>query len=218
MISPKNKKKRTNSSREWILRQVSDPYVAKAKKLGYRSRAAFKLLEIDEKFMLLKGNLTVIDLGCAPGGWLQVVSQKLRRNDGNRIIGVDLRCVELIPGVTVLTGDFTEDTTVLRILEELSGQRADLILSDMAPDSCGIPSVDHDRVVGLVRNCLLFCSSALKKGGSFVTKIFHGKEEIGVLDEMKHNFAKVQHFKPAASRGKSAEIYLVAQGFLGSKS
>jgi cell division protein FtsJ len=294
-VSLQNKKKRTQSSKVWLLRQMNDQYVAKAKEQGYRSRAAFKLLEINEKFKLLKRKQTVIDLGCAPGGWLQVVSKvsgvdgkivgggngnswidgkaivgdgraaiagsgnvsndagraivgdsravsdnvsssndraivddsKMvggcgnnvndgsgkATNVGGKVIGVDLKEVAPISGVTLLTGDFTDSVVVDKILLELGNRKADLILSDMAPSACGIPSVDCERIVFLVRSCLQFCFLALRNGGSFVAKVLRGGTEAMLLCEVRRAFTDVCYFKPASSRTESAEMYLVARGF-----
>ena len=203
-------KKRTESSKRWLLRQLNDPYVARAKAEGFRSRAAFKLLEIDEKFHLFRPRQVVVDLGCAPGGWLQVVQ---RRVPQGRIIGVDLQEVAPMEGVTFLQGDFTEETTVDQVLRSLGGQSVDIVLSDMAAMSCGLPKVDYLRIVTLVQAAADFASQVLTPGGSFVAKVLRGGTPTELLAELKRRFAKIDHVKPPASRTDSAEMYIVARGF-----
>ncbi|MDR3285778.1 MAG: RlmE family RNA methyltransferase [Holosporales bacterium] len=209
-ISLNSKKKRTPSSRKWLLRQLNDPYVLKSKKEGYRSRAAFKLIDIDNKFKILKTRQVVIDLGCAPGGWLQVVKQRVK---GGIIIGVDLQEFESISGIRSIIGDFTEKETINNIIEVLQGKKADVVLSDMASSACGISSVDHTRIMFLVKCVLNFCDMVLEKDGCMVAKVLRGGTENTLLAEMKKKFKKVSHFKPPSSRSDSAEIYVVAIGY-----
>ncbi|MDR1597594.1 MAG: RlmE family RNA methyltransferase [Holosporales bacterium] len=205
----KNKKKRTNSSRAWLTRQLTDPYVAQAKKDGYRARSAFKLIEIDDKFQLLKPTNVVVDLGCAPGGWLQVVAQRVRKG---QIIGVDLQNVVPVGDVALIKGDFTEPETVAQLLGGLGGKGVHVVLSDMAAPACGIPSVDALRITLLVRSVADFCDKVLLPGGHMVAKVLRGGTENELLSELKQKFRKVSHFKPASSRADSAEMYLVAIG------
>jgi len=221
-VKLKDNRKRTESSRKWLLRQLNDPYVAKAQDLGYRSRAAFKLIEIDEKYRFLKPGITVVDLGAAPGGWAQVVAEKLKAGTpkgmakGSRIVALDLSEMEPLKGVTILTADFTEEATVQALLENLAESGAggvDLLLSDMAAPASGMTDVDHIRIMNLVEAAYEFACLVLKPGGTFVAKVLQGGTEATLLARLKKSFAKVSHFKPAASRKDSAEVYVIAQGF-----
>jgi 23S rRNA (uridine2552-2'-O)-methyltransferase len=214
----KDNRKRTTSSRNWLVRQLNDPYVTKAQDLGYRSRAAFKLIEIDAKFRFLKPGITVVDLGAAPGGWTQVAAAKLKIGTtkgtakGSQIVAVDLSEIAPIKGVTFLMADFTEESTVQALLENLTGG-VDVLLSDMAAPACGMTDVDHIRIMNLVEAAYEFACLVLKPGGTFVAKVLQGGTEATLLTRLKKSFAKVSHFKPAASRKDSAEMYVVAQGF-----
>ena len=221
-VTLKDRVKRTESSRMWLLRQLNDPYVEKARDLGYRSRAAFKLIEIDAKFKFLKPGITVVDLGAAPGGWTQVAAQKLKvgtqkgTSTGSQIVAVDLTEMAPLNGVTILTADFTEDTTVESILESLASKAnggVDVLLSDMAAPASGMTDVDHIRIMNLVEAAYEFACLVLKPGGTFVAKVLQGGTEATLLARLKRSFAKVSHFKPPASRKDSAEVYVVAQGF-----
>lgn len=223
-------KKRTLSSRRWLLRQLNDPYVARAKECGYRSRAAFKLLDLDRKYRFLRLGQTVVDLGCAPGGWLQVLQSKvLKKPEGNReqtsaqntgcVIGLDLQDVEPLEGVTLLKGDFTSPEivdkleTLLRFAHPEAGQGlVDVVVSDMAAPACGLPKVDHIRIMSLVRDVAAFSQKVLRPGGCMVAKVLRGGTEPTLLADLKRQFTKVSHFKPASSRSESAEIYVVAKG------
>ena len=213
-------KKRTGSSRGWLLRQLNDPYVAKAQSLGYRSRAAFKLIEINEKYRFLKPGITVIDLGAAPGGWTQVVAEKLKignpkdSSQKSQAIAVDLCEMAPLIGVTILTADFTHETTVQAILANLDGG-VDVLLSDMAAPACGTASVDHIRIMNLLEAAYDFAFTILKPGGTFVAKVLQGGTEAALLNRLKKSFTKVSHFKPPSSRKNSAEMYVIAQGFRG---
>jgi 23S rRNA (uridine2552-2'-O)-methyltransferase len=193
------------SNKAWLRRHVTDPYVRKAKEQGYRSRAAFKLLELDKTERLLRPGMTVVDLGAAPGSWSQVAAQKTR--PGGKVIAVDLLDIAPISGVTVLKGDFRE----ARLLEALEGRRADVILSDVLPNLSGIPNVDQARAAELSSAALDFCRKALKSDGVFVLKAFQGEAFDEVLQRLKHDFAKVNVRKPEASRGESRETYVVAR-------
>ncbi|MBM3633062.1 MAG: RlmE family RNA methyltransferase [Alphaproteobacteria bacterium] len=214
----KDNRKRTASSKKWLIRQINDPYVIKAQDEGYRSRAAFKLIEIDAKYHFLKPGITIIDLGAAPGGWTQVAAKKLKVGTrkgttlGSQIIAVDLQDMAPLKDVTILTADFTNDSTVQMILENLKGG-ADVLLSDMAAPACGMTDVDHIRIMNLVEAAYEFALLVLKPGGTFVAKVLQGGTEATLLTRLKKSFAKVSHFKPPASRKDSAEIYVVAQGF-----
>jgi 23S rRNA (uridine2552-2'-O)-methyltransferase len=218
----KDNQKRTESSRNWLLRQLNDPYVTKAQDLGYRSRSAFKLLEIDAKYRFLKPGITVIDLGAAPGGWTQVAAEKLKvgtpkgTQRGSQIVAVDLQDMAPLKDVIILTADFTEEATVQAILDNLSGG-VDVLLSDMAAPACGMTDVDHIRIMNLVEAAYEFACLVLKPGGTFVAKVLQGGTEATLLTRLKKSFAKVNHFKPPASRKDSAEVYVIAQGFRGEK-
>lgn len=205
-------KKRSPQSQRWLERQLNDPYVAAARAAGYRSRAAFKLVELDEKFHLLKPGARVVDLGCAPGGWIQVALRKL--GERGAVVGLDLLPVDPIAGATILQGDF-QDAEVERRVEAALGGRADLVLSDMAPNTTGHAATDHLRIMGLAELALDFALRVLAPGGGFVAKVFQGGSEKVFLETLKARFATVRHAKPPASRKDSAELYVVATGFRG---
>ena len=198
---------RTLSSQSWLQRQLNDPYVQRAKAEGWRSRAAFKLLEIDERFRLLKRGARVIDLGCAPGGWVQVAVKA----GAAGVVGVDLLPIDPIPGSELIEGDFTDPAMPARLLETL-GAPPDLVLSDMAPNTSGHRETDHLRIVGLIELAAAFAAARLRPGGSFVTKSFQGGAEGELLQTLKADYAAVRHFKPKSSRQESSEVYLVATG------
>ncbi|MCR9128166.1 MAG: RlmE family RNA methyltransferase [Alphaproteobacteria bacterium] len=199
---------RKYSSKLWLERQLNDPYVARAKQDGYRSRAAYKLIELDEKFHLIKPGMRVADLGAAPGGWTQVC---LRRG-ASHVAGVDLLEMEDVPGAILLTLDFTEPGADETLKEALGGQ-ADLVVSDLAPWTTGHKATDHLRIVALVEAGAHFALDVLKPGGAFVAKVFQGGATGELLDLLKARFEKVRHYKPPASRQESAETFLIAQGF-----
>ncbi len=202
---------RTPQSTRWLERQLNDPYVKRAKAEGYRSRAAYKLIELDERFAFLKGARRVIDLGIAPGGWAQVVR---RQAPQAAIVGIDLLAVDPIEGVTILQLDFNNDRAPEQLTEALGGV-PDLILSDMAANTVGHPQTDALRTMGLVEVALAFACDVLKPGGAFVAKVFAGGADSALVAEMKRNFTTVKHAKPPASRKASSEWYVVAQGFKG---
>jgi len=206
----KTAKERTPSSQAWLERQINDPFVAEAKARGYRSRAAFKLREIDERFHIIGCGARVIDLGCAPGGWLQVA---LERGAGP-VAGVDLLPVAPLRGAQIVEADFTDPACGATLIA-LVGGPPDLILSDMAPNTTGHRQTDHLRIVGLIEAAVDFALVALKPGGTFVSKAFQGGETSGLLARLKRNFAVVRHVKPKASRAESSELYLLARGFKG---
>jgi 23S rRNA (uridine2552-2'-O)-methyltransferase len=206
----KTAKRHTPSSQAWLERQINDPYAAEARARGYRSRAAFKLTEIDDRFHLLSKDARVIDLGCAPGGWVQVA---LERGAGV-VAGVDLLPVEPLPPAIIVQGDFTEPGCGEALALRLGGA-PDLVLSDMAPNTTGHRQTDHLRIIGLVEAAADFAIGVLKPGGAFVAKAFQGGETAGVLKLLRAHFADVRHVKPKASRAESSEVYLVATGFHG---
>ena len=201
---------RSVSSNRWLERQLNDPYVRRAKAENYRSRAAFKLLELDERFGLLKGVKSVVDLGIAPGGWSQVVG----RRTGAKIVGIDLLPTDPIDGVTILQMDFMDDAAPARLSEAL-GQPPDLVMSDMAANTVGHARTDHLRTMGLVEAALQFAVETLRPGGAFVAKVLAGGADSQLVAELKRHFTSVKHAKPPASRKESSEWYVVAQGFKG---
>ena len=202
---------RTASSNRWLERQLNDPYVRKAKAEGYRSRAAYKLLELDERFNLLRGVKAVVDLGIAPGGWSQVVR---RRAPGAKVAGIDLLPTDPIDGVAILERDFMTDEAPDRLREAL-GADADLVMSDMAANTVGHPQTDHLRTMALVEAGMLFATEVLKPGGAYVAKVLAGGADHGLVAELKRHFTTVKHAKPPASRKGSSEWYVIAQGFKG---
>ncbi len=207
----KTARKRTAQSTRWLERQLNDPYVKRAKAEGYRSRAAYKLLELDEKFAFLKGVKRVVDLGLAPGGWAQVVRKAAPKA---AVVGIDLLPVDPIDGVTILQMDFMDDAAPGRLIGELGGA-PDLVLSDMAANTVGHPQTDALRTMALVETALAFAIDVLQPGGTFVSKVFAGGADSSLVAEMKRNFATVKHAKPPASRKGSVEWFVVAQGFKG---
>jgi 23S rRNA (uridine2552-2'-O)-methyltransferase len=200
-------KTRTASSRAWLERQLADPYAAEARAKGYRSRAAFKLQEMDDRFRLIHRGDRVIDLGCAPGGWLQVALER----GAERVVGVDLLAVDPTPPATIFQGDFTDDDMPERLIEALGGA-PDLILSDMAPNTIGHRRTDHLRIVALIEAAADFAMTTLAPGGAFLTKAFQGGETASINARLKSAFSEVRHVKPKASRADSSELYLLARG------
>lgn len=212
-VTLKSKKKRSQSSRDWLLRQLNDPFVRKAKQEGYRSRAAFKLIEINEKYKILKSGQTAIDLGAAPGGWTQVIAEKV--GSKGKVIALDLQDIEPFsaPNVLILKGDFEDEVIQQQLAEHM--ELADIIVSDMAAPACGIPAVDHIRIINLLESSIHFALTHLAKGGTYVAKVLRGGTEGELLKKLKLYFSKVTHFKPNSSRQDSAEMYVVAMGFKG---
>jgi 23S rRNA (uridine2552-2'-O)-methyltransferase len=202
---------RRASSTRWLERQLNDPYVRRAKAENYRSRAAYKLLELDDRFGLLKGVKSVVDLGIAPGGWSQVVR---RRSPQATVVGIDLLPTDPIEGVAILQMDFMADDAPVRLKEALAAP-ADLVLSDMAANTVGHQQTDHLRTMGLVEAGLDFAIQILRPGGAYVAKVLAGGADSGLVSEMKRHFATVKHAKPPASRKDSSEWYVIAQGFKG---
>jgi 23S rRNA (uridine2552-2'-O)-methyltransferase len=205
-------RRRKPSSTEWLSRQLNDPYVAEAQRLGFRSRAAFKLIELDDRFRLLLPGRRVVDLGCAPGGWTQVAAERVGARGA--VVGVDLAETAPIAGAMILRADIHDPAAVTAIQAELGGL-ADLVLSDMAPSTTGHAATDHLRIVALAEAALTVASQILKPGGAFVAKVFQGGAEGALLAELKRAFAELRHAKPPASRAESAETYVVAKGFRG---
>ena len=209
-VNVKTAKKRSPASAEWLRRQLNDPYVAAAKQQGWRSRAAFKLLELDDRFKFIQPGVRVVDLGAAPGGWTQVA---IHRGSGI-VVGVDLLPVDPIPGSILLQGDFNDPGMPTRLTDAL-GRKADLVLSDMAPNTTGHGATDHLRIMALAELAVVFARDTLAPGGTFVAKVFQGGSERKMLDALKRDFASVRHAKPPASRKESSELYVVAMGFRG---
>ena len=210
----KSTKKRTASSRAWIERQLNDPYVRDAKDKGYRSRAAFKLVELDAKFRFLRKGARVLDLGAAPGGWSQVARARIGEN--GVVVAVDVLALEPIAGVSAIEADLLDPRTLEKIIAELDGA-ADVVLSDMAAPTTGHRATDHLRTLALFEAALDVAEELLKPGGVFVGKVFQGGASAPLLTRLKQDFASVKHVKPPASRKESVELYLVATGYRGSK-
>ena len=205
---------RKPSSARWLSRQLNDPYVAEARRLGYRSRAAFKLIELDNRFRLLRPGQRVVDLGCAPGGWTQVAVARVGRY--GIVVSVDVTETTPLPGATLLTADIRDPATLAAIGNALGGP-ADVVLSDMAPAATGHAATDHLRIVALAEDAFAVASEILKPGGAFVAKVFQGGAEGELLAALKRDFAELRHAKPPASRAESAETYVVATGFRGQR-
>ena len=205
---------RTQASRRWLERQLNDPYVARAKREGLRSRAAFKLMEIDDKAKLLKPGAKVVDLGAAPGGWSQVAAKRVRAGSGGRVVAIDLLAMDPLPGVDFLQLDFLDPDAPER-LKALLGSPADVVLTDMAANATGHRATDHLKIMGLAEAAAEFAREVLKPGGAFLAKVLQGGTEVELLASLKRDFASVKHVKPAASRSDSAELYVLATGYRG---
>ncbi|MBB3064639.1 RlmE family RNA methyltransferase [Limibacillus halophilus] len=205
-------KSRSNSSARWLQRQLNDPYVAEAQKRGYRSRAAFKLLQLDEKFHFFKKGMRVVDLGAAPGGWIQVALERIGKE--GRVVGIDLLPVDPVPGSQIIVGDFLDADAPQRLVDLLGGP-ANAVLSDMAASSTGHANTDHLRIMTLAEVALDFAEDVLAPDGFFLCKVLQGGSEKELLDRLRKSFAKVRHVKPPASRSDSAELYVLATGFRG---
>ncbi len=199
---------RSVASQRWLARQLNDPYVQAAQREGWRSRAAFKLIELDERFHLLTPGARVVDLGAAPGGWAQVAV----RRGAAHVVALDLLPIAPIEGVTLIAGDITDPAMPARLAAALGGP-ADLVLSDMAPNTTGDAATDHLRIIALAEQALAFAREVLAPGGAFVAKVFQGGTERDLLMPMKRAFRSVRHAKPPASRAESAELYVIAQGY-----
>jgi len=213
-VRVKTARGRKKSSTSWLHRQLNDPYVLEAKQRGLRSRAAFKLMELDDRFSLLKPGLRVVDLGAAPGGWTQIAVDRVRAGHpgGGTVVGLDILEWEPVPGATCLTMDFLDPTAPDRLKEALGG-KADVVLSDMAAPTTGHPKTDHLRIMALLEVAWTFAEEVLAPGGSFLCKVFQGGTENELLDRMKRTCTTIRHAKPPASRKDSAEMYVIAQGF-----
>ncbi|MFD2649198.1 RlmE family RNA methyltransferase [Devosia albogilva] len=215
-IRVKTAKKRTVSSTKWLERQLNDPYVARARAEGYRSRAAFKIKEMDEKHKLFHKGTRVVDLGAAPGGWSQVAAKAVGSTDANPlVVGIDYLDMDPIPGVILLKKDFTEDDAPQMLIDAMGGKKADLVMSDMAWPTTGHRPTDHLRIVQLVEIAADFALDVLAPGGAFVAKVFQGGTEHELLHMLKRHFRSTFHAKPPSSRSDSAEAYLIAKGFKG---
>jgi 23S rRNA (uridine2552-2'-O)-methyltransferase len=208
----KTANKRSLSSQKWLERQLNDPYVARAKREGYRSRAAFKLLEIDEKYKILKPGQKIVDLGAAPGGWSQIAAKVV--GPKGKVVGIDLLPIDPMAGVEFIELDFLDESAPGRLIEMLGGP-ADVVMSDMAANTTGHKKTDHLRIIGLAEAAIYFAREILAPGGAFVAKVFQGGTENQLLADLKRDFAVVRHVKPAASRADSAELYVLATGFRG---
>jgi 23S rRNA (uridine2552-2'-O)-methyltransferase len=208
--------KRKHSSKLWLERQLNDPYVAQAKRDGYRSRAAYKLLEIDDKYRLLKPGQTVVDLGAAPGGWSQIAAKRVGATEGKgKVVAIDLLEMGEIPGVEFAQLDFHAANAPEKLRAMLGGGRADIVLSDMAANTTGHRKTDQLRIVGLVEIAAAFAAEILNPGGVFLSKVFQSGADADLLAQLKRDFAVVKHVKPAASRQDSSERYVLATGFRG---
>lgn len=206
---------RSVSSQRWLQRQLDDPYVRRAKTEGYRSRAAYKLKQIDDKYRLLKPGAKVVDLGAAPGGWSQVAAERVKAGEDGRVVAIDLLEIEPIPNVEFERIDFLDERAPARLKEMLGGQ-VDVVLCDMAANTTGHRRTDHLKIMALVEAAAEFAREVLAPGGSFLAKVIQGGTEGELLAALKRDFASIRHVKPPASRADSAELYVLAMGFRGS--
>ena len=213
--TPRNMRSRKASSNRWIERQLNDPYVQETHRRGLRSRAAIKFEQMDDKFPFLKPHMRVVDLGCAPGGWLQIASERIRLNQGKgALVGIDLLETDPIGGAHIIVGDITEPEMVDAVFKAIEG-RADLVMSDMAAATTGHRNTDHLRTMGLLEIALDFAIEVLTPQGTFLAKAFRGGAEKELMDNLHAHFEKVRHIKPPASRAESVETYILATGFIG---
>jgi 23S rRNA (uridine2552-2'-O)-methyltransferase len=216
-VTVKSGGKRKLSSKLWLERQLNDPYVAQAKKEGYRSRAAYKLIEIDDKYRFLKSGMTVLDLGAAPGGWSQIAARRIGAADGKgRVIAIDLLEMPEVVGVTFAQLDFLTESAPARLVAMMGG-RADVVMSDMAANTTGHRKTDQLRMMGLVEAAAAFAAEVLKPGGTFLAKTFQSGADAELMTQLKRDFASVRHVKPASSRQDSSERYVLAMGFRGER-
>jgi len=214
-VTVKSAGKRKLSSKLWLERQLNDPYVAQAKRAGLRSRAAFKLMEIDDKYHFLRPGITVVDLGAAPGGWSQIAAKRVGAANGKgKVIAIDLLEMPEIAGVTFAQLDFQDEAAASKLLAMIGG-RADVVLSDMAANTTGHRKTDQLRILGLVEGAAAFAAEVLNPGGTFVAKVFQSGADASLMAQLKRDFASVRHVKPAASRQDSSERYVLATGFRG---
>jgi 23S rRNA (uridine2552-2'-O)-methyltransferase len=210
----KTGKGRTVSQKQWLERQLNDPYVHEARKLGYRSRAAFKLLEIDDKYRFLKPGGVVVDLGAAPGGWSQIAAARVKSVEGKgKVIAIDMHGMDALPGIAILQKDFLADDAPQMLIEAMGGAKADCVISDMAAHATGHRQTDHLQIMALAEAAHDFARQVLKPGGTFLAKVLRGGTEGELLKRLKQDFAKVMHVKPMASRDDSAELFVLAMGF-----
>src|SRR6267142_4821172 len=217
-VTVKTGGKRKLSSKLWLERQLNDPYVGRAKREGFRSRAAYKLIEIDDRHRLLKGGATVVDLGAAPGGWSQIAAKRVGAADGRgKVVAIDLLEMPEIPGVSFAQLDFLQEDAPEKLLAMMGG-RADVVLSDMASNTTGHRKTDQLRILGLVEGAAAFASDVLNPGGTFVAKVFQSGADADLLAQLKRDFTSVRHVKPASSRTDSSERYVLAMGFRGQPS
>ncbi|MCA0434287.1 MAG: RlmE family RNA methyltransferase [Proteobacteria bacterium] len=215
-VRVKTGKGRTVSQKQWLERQLNDPYVHEARKLGYRSRAAFKLIEIDDKYHFLKPGGRVIDLGAAPGGWSQVAAQRVKSVEGKgKVIAIDMHGMDEIAGVTIFKMDFLSDEALAALIAALDGEKADCVISDMAAHATGHRQTDHLQIMGLADAAHDFARQVLKPGGTYLAKVLRGGTEAELLKQLKLDFSSVRHVKPMASRDDSAELFVLATGFRG---
>lgn len=215
-VRVKTGKGRTVSQKIWLERQLNDPYVHEAKKLGYRSRSAFKLIEIDDKYEILKPGFCVVDLGAAPGGWCQVAAKRVKAEEGKgKVVAIDMHSMDPIPSVTIFKKDFYDEDTPKLLIEALGGERADCILSDMATHATGHKQTDHINIIALVEAGYDFAKTILKPGGTYLAKVLRGGTEGALLASLKKDFRTVRHVKPMSSRDDSAELFMLATGFRG---
>jgi 23S rRNA (uridine2552-2'-O)-methyltransferase len=215
-VRVKTGKGRTVSQKQWLERQLNDPYVHEARKLGYRSRAAFKLSEIDDKYRFLKPGGLVIDLGAAPGGWSQVAAARVKSSDGKgKVIAIDMHGMDGLPGVVVFHKDFLDADAPQLLIDAMGGEKADCVISDMAAHATGHRQTDHLQIMALAEAAHDFARAVLKPGGTFLAKVLRGGTEGELLKQLKQDFAKVMHVKPMASRDDSAELFVLATGFRG---
>lgn len=215
-VRVKTGKGRTVSQKNWLERQLNDPYVHEARKLGYRSRAAFKLSEIDDKYHFLKPGGVVIDLGAAPGGWSQVAAARVKSLDGKgKVIAIDMHGMDELPGVTVFKKDFYDDDAPQLLIDAMDGRKADCVISDMAAHATGHRQTDHLQIMALAEAGHDFARQVLKPGGTYLAKVLRGGTEGELLKTLKQDFTRVMHVKPMASRDDSAELFVLAMGFRG---
>ena len=216
-VRVKTGKGRTVSQKIWLERQLNDPYVQEARRQGYRSRAAFKLIEIDDKYKFLKPGGKIIDLGAAPGGWSQVAAKRVSAETGQgKVVAIDMHGMDPIGGVTIFKNDFYDEDAAAVLIEALGAAKADCVLSDMAAHATGHRQTDHINIIALAEAGFDFARSVLKPGGTYLAKVLRGGTEGELLKLMKTDFASVKHVKPMASRDDSAELFVLAQGFRGS--
>jgi 23S rRNA (uridine2552-2'-O)-methyltransferase len=217
-VRVKTARGRTPSQKHWLERQLNDPFVHEAKRLGLRARSAFKLAEIDDKYRIFRPGMLVVDLGAAPGSWSQLAAQRIRADEGEgRVVAIDLHGMDPLPGVTILRKDFLDPDAPSKLKEALGDRQADVVLSDMAAHATGHRQTDHLRIMALCEAALMFAREALRPGGAFLCKVLRGGTENELLADMKRDFAAVRHLKPEASRADSAELFVLATGFRGGK-